>query len=120
MRARAEPCLHVAGDQRDSKQNGDSRNRGKGGQPACPITTPDRRGRADAHLWRKPGRPWPSDDVGVIPHMSAEQGRYSGLWVAVLGREQVSLGAGQGWPAARVRTMIELRRLSRMVGRGAC
>jgi hypothetical protein len=55
MRARAEPCLHVAGDQRDSKQNGDSRNRGKAGQPACPVTTPDRRGRADAHLWRGAG-----------------------------------------------------------------
>jgi hypothetical protein len=39
-----------------SKHCGDSRNRGKGGQPAWPITTPDGRGRREARLWRGGGR----------------------------------------------------------------
>jgi hypothetical protein len=46
------------------------------GQPACPVTTPDRRGRADAHLWRRAGAvasyadrrvlPWPRDSARGI------------------------------------------------------
>jgi hypothetical protein len=48
--------LQVVADQTGSKHTGDSRNRGKGGQPVSPITTPDRRGHGDAHLWREPGR----------------------------------------------------------------
>jgi len=42
--------LRVVADQAGSKHTGDSRNRGKGGQPAWPITTPDRQARGDAHL----------------------------------------------------------------------
>ena len=48
--------LQVASDQAGSKHTGDFRNRGKGGQPVSPITTPDRRGYGDAYLWRIPGR----------------------------------------------------------------
>jgi hypothetical protein len=47
--------LQVSADLAGSKHTGDSRNRGKGEQPAWPITTPDRRGRGDAHLWRTGG-----------------------------------------------------------------
>ena len=47
--------LQVVADQAGSKHTGDSRNRGKGGQPVWPITTPDRRGRGAAHLWRTGG-----------------------------------------------------------------
>jgi hypothetical protein len=47
--------LQFVADQAGSKHTGDSRNRGKGGQPVWPITTPDRRGRGDAHLWRISG-----------------------------------------------------------------
>ena len=36
--------LQVVADQAGSKHTGDSRNRGKGGQPVWPVTTPDRRG----------------------------------------------------------------------------
>jgi hypothetical protein len=44
--------LQVVADQAGSKHTGDSRDRGKRGQPVWPITTPDRRGHGDAHLWR--------------------------------------------------------------------
>ena len=37
--------LQVVADQAGSKHTGDSRNRGKGGQPVWRVTTPDRRGR---------------------------------------------------------------------------
>jgi hypothetical protein len=47
--------LLVVADLAGSKHNGDSRKRDKGGQPARPITTPDCRGRGDAHLWRISG-----------------------------------------------------------------
>jgi hypothetical protein len=47
--------LPVVADQAGSKRTGDSRNRGKEGQPVWPITTPDRRGHRDAHLWRSAG-----------------------------------------------------------------
>jgi hypothetical protein len=51
----SEVRLQFVADQAGSKHTGDSRNRGKGGQPVWPITTPDRRGRGDAHLWRISG-----------------------------------------------------------------
>ena len=47
--------LQVVADQTGSKHTGDSRNRGKVGQALWPITTPGRRGRGDAHLWRRAG-----------------------------------------------------------------
>ncbi len=47
--------LQVVADQAGSKHTGDSRGRDEGGQPVWPITTPDRRGYGDAHLWRMSG-----------------------------------------------------------------
>jgi hypothetical protein len=55
-REREQVRLQVVADQAGSKHTGDSRNRGKGGQPVWPITTPDRRGHRDAHLWRQARR----------------------------------------------------------------
>ena len=47
--------LQVVADQAGSKHTGDSRNRGKGGQPGWAVTTPDRRGDGDADFWRCAG-----------------------------------------------------------------
>lgn len=65
----SEVRLQVVADQAGSKHTGNSRNRGKGGQPVSPIPIPDRRGHGDAHLWRgarlcglrapTPASPWP-------------------------------------------------------------
>ena len=55
-RVAARPCERESGalagrrGQAGSKHTRGSRNRGKGGQPVWPFTTPDRRGRGDAHL----------------------------------------------------------------------
>ena len=54
-RATARVRMQAAADRAASNHIGDSRNRGKGGQPAWRITAPDRRGRGDAHLWRDTG-----------------------------------------------------------------
>ena len=44
--------LQVAAGRAASKHFGDSRSRGKEGQPPWPITAPSRRGDGDAHVWR--------------------------------------------------------------------
>jgi hypothetical protein len=54
-REREPVCFQVVADQAGSKHTGGSRNRGKGGQPVWPISTPDRRAHGDAHHWRIAG-----------------------------------------------------------------
>ena len=83
--------LQVVADQAGGKHTGDSRNRDKGGQPAWRITTPDRRGRGDAYLWRLggPGSSGYGDLPSCFgvhvgrPHRASEEDRRSAL-VAVL------------------------------------
>ena len=58
-REREPGALAGCADQAGSKHPDDSRNRGKGGQPVWPITTPDRRGRGDARRWCRVGRAAP-------------------------------------------------------------
>src|ERR1700733_13216484 len=51
----SEVRLQVVADQAGGKHTGDSRNRGQTRAAGVAITTPDRRGRSDAHLWRRAG-----------------------------------------------------------------
>ena len=95
-RSDSEVCLPVAADRAAGKHLDDSRNRGKGGQPVWTITTPDCRGRGDAHLWRRAGA---AAVPGQTPALCST--RYSlFVWVGrYVGRER-SLPRGAAYEAA--------------------
>jgi hypothetical protein len=95
--------LQVVADQAGSKHAGDSRNRGKGGQPAWPVTTPDRRRHGDAHVWRQAGASALSgrDPIHDCAHMGA---RYGFVTACVRTQRPEKASYSRSWPHAREAT----------------